>query len=332
MKIWFPTIRAGSGSDVFVRQLASSLRAYGVDVQVTWFSGKYEVYPSLLKKVPPPPGTSIVHGNTWAGFAFKRGRVPLVVTEFHNVISQDYKAYKSFAQRLYHSALIRRYMVASLKAASAVTAISEYTSTDLRKSIECRVDRVIYPFFDIPRETVDESTPTDRKFRLLFVGNLSTRKGADLLVPIMQQLGSSFQLEYTSGLRGEERIGRTNNMVALGHCSEEELFAAYRRCDAVLFPTRFEGFGYAALEGMSFGKPVVASDNSALPEVVVNGATGLLCPTGDVTAFVRACRFLAANPALRQSFGIAGAERARRLFSKEAIIPQYIKLYESLLN
>jgi glycosyltransferase involved in cell wall biosynthesis len=96
-------------------------------------------------------------------------------------------------------------------------------------------------------------------------------------------------------------------MVLLGRLSEKELIDEYQKCDALLFPSRFEGFGYVALEAMSCGKPVVATDSSSIPEVVENGVSGLLCPIDDIEAFVNACSQLEENKELCVKTGEEGS-------------------------
>ncbi len=332
MKVWFPVVKGNSGTDIFTIRLASALEKKGVKTEVSWFPAAYQFCPFLMKNIPAPKGTDVIHANTWNGFAFKRTGTPLVVTEHHSVFSPEYERWKSTSQRLYHGAAIRRYINASLSVASGITAVSERTAADLRKTTDYSADRVIYNFVDLDQFSPDPSAcrPTG-PFRLLFVGNLTARKGADMLVPLMQALGPSFQLRFTSGLRSGRLTNTTENMVPLGHLSDHrDLIKEYQSCDAVVFPTRFEGFGYVALEAMACGKPVIASNNSAVPEVVDDGATGILCPTGDIESFAAACRYLAWNPEIAQGYGNAGRQRAMTLFSEKVIIPQYIAFYEFL--
>jgi glycosyltransferase involved in cell wall biosynthesis len=121
-------------------------------------------------------------------------------------------------------------------------------------------------------------------------------------------------------------------MVLLGRLSEKELIDEYQKCDALLFPSRFEGFGYVALEAMSCGKPVVATDSSSIPEVVENGVSGLLCPIDDIEAFVNACSQLEENKELCVKTGEEGRKRAVEVFSEDEIVGQYIDLYSNLLK
>jgi len=333
MKVWFPAIRAGSGTDVFTQRLADVLRRRGFEAEITWFAGNWQFAPFLLQTVRPPKGTTIVHANSWNGFAFARRGIPLVVTEHLNVFDPQYRPHKSLAQNLYHQSLVRRFVCASLSKASVITAVSRSAASSLKNVWPRFTARVIHNWIDtrvfIPPERKRRSS--GGPFELLFVGNLSRRKGADLLAPIMRELGGRFHLRFTTGLRQSRPIPTEGNMIPMGRITEESLLVrAYQDCDAVLVPSRFEGFGLTALEAMACGKPVIASRSSSLPEIVEDGVTGILCPIGDVSAFAAACRKLAENPDLRNKYGQAAKRRAVELFSEDAIIPRYVALYGEL--
>jgi glycosyltransferase involved in cell wall biosynthesis len=159
------------------------------------------------------------------------------------------------------------------------------------------------------------------------------RKGADLLAPIMRELVPDFELRFTSGLRDLKINDAVPNMIPLGRLAEDsQLQEAYHQCDALLFPSRFEGLPHAPLEAMACGKPVIAANSSSLAEVVEDGVTGILCPTDDIGAFVTACRRLADNPEVLREYGKAARRRVEEYFSEDVIIPQYISLYERLCD
>jgi len=102
--------------------------------------------------------------------------------------------------------------------------------------------------------------------------------------------------------------------------------------DIVALPARFgEGCPNALLEAMAAGKPVVAARTGGIPEVVVDGKTGILVPREDVDALQAALRRLAADPALRASMGAAGRERAQSEFSAAKQVESYQALYSELI-
>lgn len=305
----------------------------GHEVEITWFKSRFEFAPFLLKRVSPPPNIDIIHANCQHGFAFHRKGIPLVVTEHHCIYSADSRQFKSAAQRVYHEWLVKRYSKASSKLAQKIIAVSNHTKSGLLQAHGEMVVSVIYNWVDT--ETFKPAVSAPRRsgaFRLLFVGNLTQRKGADLLRPIMEALGSDFELTCVSGLRGKSSLAIGGNIHIRAQLSGDALIRAYQEADALLFPTRLEGLGYVALEAMACGKPVIASNNSALPEVVENGVTGLLCETGNVEAFISACRLLAEDESLRLRMGNEARRRVESKFAETVIVPQYERMYRSVVS
>ena len=319
--------------DVHTRRLADALERRGVSATVSWFSIYFQFAPFALRRVSPPPGVNIVHALSWSGFAFKRNNLPLVVSEQLDVLDPNYRPYKSTAQILFHQALVRRFVKKSFAAASAITAVSQATAVSLAHTVNLKSAEVIPNFVSTqvfrPQSGARKSSKT---FKLLFVGNLSKRKGADLLMPIMKQLGNRFELRFTTGLRGGCLREVVPNMISIGKLNtDEDLVAAYQDCDALLFPSRLEGLPIAPLEAMACGKPIIVANVSSLPEVVVDGVTGILCEPNDVGEFVAACQQLANSPDKQKQFGAAARQRAEEIFSEEVIVPRYISLYQRLV-
>jgi glycosyltransferase involved in cell wall biosynthesis len=97
----------------------------------------------------------------------------------------------------------------------------------------------------------------------------------------------------------------------------------------VVLPSLAESFGYAVLEAMSLGRPVVASDAGGLPEVVRDGVTGLVVPKGDHSALATALITVLTDRELADRLGRAGREWARQ-FSYGAMIDGYERVYRQL--
>jgi glycosyltransferase involved in cell wall biosynthesis len=100
--------------------------------------------------------------------------------------------------------------------------------------------------------------------------------------------------------------------------------------DVVAVPSHVEPLGNATLEAMAAGRPVVGARVGGIPEMVVEGETGLLVPPKAPAALADALGRLIADPALRARFGSAGAERARSAFSLEAHVARLERIYSSL--
>jgi len=214
-----------------------------------------------------------------------------------------------------------------------VTAVSQYT-TRQTMSVFGRNDIVAIPnWIDTECFKPDDRQIPNQPFQLLFVGNLNRRKGFDLLPAIMRQLGGDFEFRYT-GVTQE--LGNSadlpSNMKALGRLTTiATLVKAYQSCDALLFPTRLEGFGLVALEAQACGRPVITTGCSSLPEVVEHGNTGILCPTDDIDAFVMAAKKLREDPCHWRQMCVNAVKHASSYFNEENIIGEYLALYEKVL-
>jgi glycosyltransferase involved in cell wall biosynthesis len=331
LHVWLPALRSGSGADIYTQRLAEGLIRKGARATVTWFDARYELLPFLLP-AGAPPGIDIVHAGTWTGFAFRQEGLPLVVTAHHCVLDPDWLRRSSLAQRLYYRHWIQGFEKRTFRYATRITAVSDYTRRALERAYRIGSCRVIHNWVDtgcfVPR-----SAPPARPFRLLFVGNLIRRKGADLLPEIMRRLGPDFELLFTGGLRGAASSrGLPANMIPVGRVPDDRGMAElYNSCHALLFPSRLEGLGYAPLEAQACGRPVITTRISALPEAVVDGTTGLLCPADDVDAFVAACRRLAADRALHDRMGQAARQHVVERFSADVALKAYLDLYGEAL-
>jgi glycosyltransferase involved in cell wall biosynthesis len=104
------------------------------------------------------------------------------------------------------------------------------------------------------------------------------------------------------------------------------------RAEVVVHPVRWEGFGLAVLEAMLAGRPIVASEVSSIPELVVADETGLLVPPDDPGALARALARLLADSGLAERLAAAGLSRARAEFSVDQMAARTIAVYERVLE
>jgi glycosyltransferase involved in cell wall biosynthesis len=101
--------------------------------------------------------------------------------------------------------------------------------------------------------------------------------------------------------------------------------------DVMVIPSVWEPFGLVAAEAMAVLRPVVASRVGGLPEIVIDGETGLLVPPADPAALTQAVNRLLADPALGQRLAAAGRARVECHFSLDAMTGSMVELYQRLL-
>jgi N-acetyl-alpha-D-glucosaminyl L-malate synthase BshA len=101
--------------------------------------------------------------------------------------------------------------------------------------------------------------------------------------------------------------------------------------DLFLLPSESESFGLAALEAMACRVPVIATAVGGLPEVVVDGESGVLLPVGDADAMAEAALSLLQNPERLEAFRAAARRRAEDEFEESRIVHRYRDLYHRVL-
>jgi glycosyltransferase involved in cell wall biosynthesis len=161
--------------------------------------------------------------------------------------------------------------------------------------------------------------------RIVFVGTSMERKGGWRLLRIWQRY---LQAQTRLTLVTLEPVPPTpgvevRNDVRPGDGKLEQILAG---ADIFALPGEIDAFGYALLEAMAASLPVVAPCVAAVPEIVLDGLTGLLVPPGDDEAFAAALARLAADPIGRQGMGLAGRARLVERFDAAVTTRQLIDL------
>ncbi|NNJ93063.1 MAG: glycosyltransferase family 4 protein, partial [Gammaproteobacteria bacterium] len=199
MKIWIPSLRYHSGASVYTKRLVRMLLELGYEVEHSSFSKLHQLFPYLLKFKRPKAKPDIVIADSLTGFMFRGVGKKLIIIEHHCIFDPVYTPYRSWQQLLVHELLWRYYEKKSLHSADHVICVSEYTARSVQQIFGKLPVKVILNGIEtelfVPSKKQDKTLQSP--IRLLFIGNLSRRKGADLLPTIMQTLGNDFQLRYT---------------------------------------------------------------------------------------------------------------------------------------
>lgn len=328
--IWFPAVRTGTGTDVFTERLVAGLIARGIRAEITWLPLRAEYAPWTVAIPQLPAWATVCHINTWLHPRFMPGHLPIVATLHHSIHDPALRRHKGWLRAAYHRWWIAPNERRVLRRADRVMAVSNFVAEMARQTL-C----------DVPMQVIHNGVDTElfrpgnrvrrpgAPFRLLYVGAWRGLKGVDLLAPIMRELGDGFELHYTGGPAAQQdKAGMPGNMVDIGRLhGDAAVVAAMQDADALLFPSRSEGFGLVAAEAMACGLPVVTTRSASLVEVVAHERTGLLCPPGDVAAFVKAIRRLANEARILEVLGVAARRDACERFSVQSMLDAHIRLY-----
>jgi glycosyltransferase involved in cell wall biosynthesis len=198
---------------------------------------------------------------------------------------------------------------------------------------EAKVETIHYGMDEPPAawgENPADDVPAGARV-LLAVARLTPQKGIDVAIRALPLLSDDTALVVLGEgpARAElaelaDELGVASRVHLLGRVPD--VTAWLRRASVLVHPARWEGFGLGVLEAMLAGLPVVASNVSALPELVVDGETGFLVQPDDPSALA----FGIARALDLPGLGEAGRERAHREFSVARMADRTAALYRSL--
>ena len=173
---------------------------------------------------------------------------------------------------------------------------------------------------------------------LLYVGRLSAEKGVDDLLRSMQQVPQMRLVVAGDGPQRQQlqdlaRSLRLNNVEFVGQVGRADRDSLIAKSQFTVLPSHaYETLGKTILESYAEGRPVVASDAGSRRELVQEGKTGLLYPTGDVGQLATAIRTLGSQPQLARRMGLAGRELVRQRHTPEEHYQKLLALYEGLVT
>jgi glycosyltransferase involved in cell wall biosynthesis len=266
--------------------------------------------------------THLVHGDAYGALGARR-----LVSTKHN---DD--PFRAGAFRFVERMLARR--------ASRIIAITEALARFQVERVGLPADKVevIHYGLDEPPAAwgtnPSDDVPTGARV-LLAVCRLEPQKGLDLAVRALPEIRRRHPQAVLVVLGEGPQRGRLTELAAalgvpvslLGRVPD--VTAWLRRADLLVHPVRWEGFGLALLEAMLTSLPVVATRVSSIPEIVVDGETGVLVPADDAPALAEAVSRVLDDPG---ELGARGYERARAEFSVARMADRTLAVYRQVLS
>jgi glycosyltransferase involved in cell wall biosynthesis len=199
----------------------------------------------------------------------------------------------SFFERIYMRLTIKK----SCQWASEIISVSENTKKDLINLYHVSEEKIKVVYEGYDRETRnfklisnDKISKSNTKYKILdtkyilFVGRIEERKNIINIIKAFEILKEKYKISHKLVLAGKPGFGfqkiqrkiqdtkYIDQIILTGFVADEEKWELLKKTDAFVFPTQYEGFGIPVLEAQSVGCPVVASNNSSIPEVAGKGA------------------------------------------------------------
>lgn len=252
--------------------------------------------------------------------------VPVVVT-VHDLVPLLFAP--TWWRKVYTAPRASRLMRTTLDRAGAILANSAFTASEVRRVLGAtRAEVVVTPlaaddFFAAPTPeavAVADALAIPAPY-VLAVGAGDARKNLGLLLDAGEMLatrGTPVTVAVLGpGAKLERQLTsrRASWLVAPGFVDDAVLAVLYARALALVFPSRYEGFGLPVLEAMAAGAPVITTREASLPEVA--GEAAMYVDPDDVGGLADAIMHLAANETTRARLVEAGRARASRFSWRE---------------
>jgi glycosyltransferase involved in cell wall biosynthesis len=284
----------------------------------------------------------VLHVHWWVpgGFAFwpgNAGRSPVVLTSHGTDL---------FLLDRFPAA--RRLAGPIFRAAREVTVISSPLVDRVRR-LGVTAGRITVLPMPLSADRFEHGPDAGREEgRLLFVGRLIERKGAEFAIRALAELrrrGRGARLTVAGDGADRPRLealvrelGLSGVVELAGALSHDAVAERYRTASVLLMPAvtdwkgEQEGFGMVLVEAMASGLPVVATRSGGIPDVVTDGATGLLVPERDATALAGAVARLLDDPALAERLAASARADLDARFSPAAIARGFEAVYRRAME
>ncbi|MCY3632641.1 MAG: glycosyltransferase family 1 protein [bacterium] len=344
--LWLRSGRVGGTEDYAVRMLSAIPLDSSVHLTLFGPPGFAEAHPVLAERfevVTSPVGKSrllrVLIENTWLAVQCRRRQIALVhhfggtvpwvgvrlaIVTVHDLHPLDHPRRFSLIKRLY----LRAMLPWSVRRAEVIVTVSEFCRSRLVERLKVDPQRVAVVSAPVDTSSADSDMPLAAAAPdlaspfVLYPALTYPHKNHEVLLRALARLaadGVDVALVVSGGpgpLDSKldhlaDKLGVGGRWHRLGRIPRAVLDGLYRQAVAVVFPSRYEGYGLPVVEAMARGCPVVAADAGALPEVV--GSGGRLVNPDDAEMWARAIGELVGDSDACQALSEAGASRVGEL-------------------
>jgi glycosyltransferase involved in cell wall biosynthesis len=310
---------------------------------------KYILFPMQLRKIlRKKPEVIHICDHSNAVYVKRCRRFPVLVTchdllAVRGALGEETDCPASFAGRL-----LQRWILRGLRRADAVACVSEATADDADRLIGQGVDRphisvvhmgLNYPYkklpFEVARARLSEINGFDASLPFaLHVGSNLRRKNRDGVLRIFAKCKAKWngRLVFAGDPLNEELMSIASRLevgdrIVQFHNPESDILEALYNCaTALIYPSRFEGFGWPIIEAQACGCPVVCTNSGPLPQAA--GDAGFLRRIEDEDGFAE--DLLRLTNSEKRAIWSDGSVRNAERFSTDKMIAQYADTYRHL--
>jgi glycosyltransferase involved in cell wall biosynthesis len=202
-----------------------------------------------------------------------------------------------------------------LQLADRIFVASRFTANTLKDfpGTLAPVEVIPYGFPEVKSKKIYSTPSIQKPLKLLFVGGLSQRKGISYLFKAIDSVSRHVELTVvgrkasTTCVALDVALTKHRWIPSLPHA---EILKLMQTQDVLIFPSLFEGFGLVITEAMSQGIPVITTDRTAGPDLIVNDENGWLIEAGATEALIIAIEKLLLKPELIKKSGQAAMQTA----------------------
>ncbi|MFZ1086602.1 MAG: glycosyltransferase [Terracidiphilus sp.] len=314
------------GADLFRLGCLGSIKSMPVCPALLWHMGRAQA--DIIHMHMPNPAAAFA-------YLMSRCRIPLVLTHHSDTMGRANirRLSEPFVQRTMRRA--SRIIVTSKRYADT----SKELETHLGKTVVVPLGIDSAKFEAAERDAVGKIQSIYGPRFILAIGRLVLFKGFEILIKAMRNVPGNLVLVGDGPQRRHlEDVARSCNLSGrvffTGQIDNSQIVNYLAAADIFAMPSisRAESFGIVQLEAMAAGLPVVNTNiESGVPEVSLDGITGITVPPGDSISLANALNLLLSDRELRMRMGNAGKDRVRSEFSIARMSKRTMQIYEEIL-
>ena len=267
----------------------------------------------------------------------------------HKVFENDYLVGKTGFERIFHKSIFKsksslgyifkELFKKTITSADKVVAPNNHVKKSLKKYVSSKDIEIINYGVDLKLYANYSYNADENNFIIIFPSMAIERKGVEYLLEavsivkkdyphiVLYLLSSGYMVSTYKKI--VKTLDLSDNVRFCGSMDKQRYLEILSNCRALCLPTLSEGYGWTVLDAMCLGVPVVTTDKCGCPELFEDKNIGLMVKSGDAYALADAISKLFDDYNLCKKMSDNGRSK-RSQYDYEAIVPQYLKLYDEL--